>query len=197
MLPNFEKLNVQFNKAIGNAVRKISKSRGALREVRSYVIHEGARTEIRRPDDSVEETEMVTAEAEIKLTFDEIEDVTFELIVDRVMSMGTQFGNQQSKLFFKTMDEVTTRTGQVHSTGGRPLTNEDMLLMLEKMQIDFERDPVHGDFSIVVAPSMVSTLQKLSEEMDSSPSPRKRWAEILERKRDEYRGREADRNLAG
>lgn len=197
MLPNFEKLNTAFAKAVSRAVRHMARQDGVLREIKTHALHEGRNSSIRRPDDSVEQTEVLSAEASVSMSFDEMENVSLELILDRLTSMAKQFQKQQVQHFFDTLNEVTTRTGQVHNAQGKPLTNEDIFAMFEKMQLDFERNPDVGDASVIASPNMIPVFKRLDEEMERSPDLQRRWKAILEKKKSEYREREINRNLDG
>ncbi len=197
MLPSYKSLNELFGKATQRFLHRASNRDGILRELRGYIIHEGRNTSIRRPDDSIDETEMVTAEASITLSFDEIDNIDVGIIFQRLISMADQFGNQRAEYVFKTLSEVTEKTGQTHDARGKPLTNEDMFAMIEKMRIDFEKNKTVGDFSIVAPPQMIPIFRRLEREMDESPAPQERWKELMERKKNEYREREIDRNLVG
>jgi hypothetical protein len=131
------------------------------------------------------------------MAFKEIENVTLEKIINSIISMASQFNEQQAKHLFGTLEKVTEKTGQVHDAKGKPLTNDDIILLMGKAQIDFEKDKEHGDSSFVTSPQMAPVFARLDDEMKRSPELQKKWKAMLERKKGEYREREADRNLAG
>lgn len=110
--------------------------------------------------------------------------------------MAEQFAKQLSLNLFRTLDEVTTKTGQVVDGRGAPMSNEMMMEMFSKMTIDFEKSP-HGDLTIVVAPQMASRLQSLDRELYEKPDLRRKMNELMDKKRNEFREREINRNLAG
>ena len=64
------------------------------------------------------------------------------------------------------------------------------------VHINFEKSP-NGDISIITSPQMADTLQKLQSEFDHNPDLKRRWNSMMEKKRDEFRTREINRNLAG
>jgi hypothetical protein len=139
---------------------------------------------------------MIKASVETKMPFDEIETVDARYILAKANEIGGQFEEHFSKNLFRTLEEVTTRTGQTVNAGGKPLTNQVMMEMLSKVRINFERSP-HGDLTIVTAPGMVSTFKRLEQEMDENPEIKRLWNNLMDKKRDEFREREANRNLVG
>ena len=197
MLPNYEKLNASFSKAVRRFLFLRSREDGFLKQIRPHAIHEGRNAAIVRPDETVDPTELKKSEASLLMTYEEIEDVDLLAIMNKMSEMAAQFRDQNAKHIFETLNDVTTKTGQVVNAAGRPLTNDDLIHMMERIQLDFERNQEAGDASLVVHPDMVPVLKRLEGEMNRSVDLKKRWKEVMEKKKDEYRQREADRNLAG
>lgn len=160
------------------------------------MIHEGAAKVIQRSTTNSDETKMFAANAETTMHFDEIESVDVIFIMKKAEEIAEQFARQFSQHLFHIMDEVTAKTGQRVDAQGTPLTNEVIMEMLSKMQIDFEKSP-HGDLMIVTAPQMAQRFQALERELNENPELSKKMNDLMEKKRDEFREREINRNLAG
>lgn len=196
MLPRIASLDSEFNDALTSYVRQRSRRDGVIREIRGHVIHEGAASAIQRSPTDSEKTKMVAAQAETTMRFDEIESVDVNYIIRKANEIAEQFGRQFSQNLFQTMDEATAKTGQQVDARGSPLTNELIMEMLSKMPIDFEKSP-HGDLTIVTAPQMVPRFQALERELNENPKLRKKMDDLMEKKRNDFREREINRNLAG
>jgi hypothetical protein len=194
-LPQFRGAVSVFQEAMSYRLYQMSKQDGILRSVNSHIIHEGRGTTVIRKDTEREETEMAEASAEIKFSWEEIENFTVEKALTAIQAMAKQFNEYQSKTMFKTIDRVTKETGNVvHGNG--PMTNEMMIETLGRMDHDF-RDGKSSGISIVVAPSMMKHIEKLQQEFEQSPDLQKQYNDMMAQKRDEYRRREMDRTLDG
>jgi hypothetical protein len=196
MLPRIASLDSEFSDALTSYVRQRSRRDGLIREIRSHVVHEGAASAIQRSPTDSEKTKMFAAEAETTMHFDDIESVDVNYIIGKANEIADQFGRQFSQSIFQTMDEATAKTGQRVDARGSPLTNDLIIEMLSKMPIDFEKSP-HGDLSIVTSPQMVPRFQALERELDANPELRKKMNDLMDEKRNEFREREINRNLAG
>jgi hypothetical protein len=139
---------------------------------------------------------MVAASAETKYGVDEIESIDVSYILRKVEETAEQFEQKFSQNFFETLHEGTKKTGQVVDAGGKPLTNELIVEMLSKMQVDFERSP-HGDLTMVSAPGMSDTFQRLERELRENSEVQRKLNDIMEKKRNDFREREINRNLVG
>jgi hypothetical protein len=117
-------------------------------------------------------------------------------IVNKATEIAVQFERQFSEHLFTTLDDVTKQTGLRHDGGGVPLTNDAIMDAVSKMHVDFDESG-RPTFSIVAPPSMMATFEKLQAEMERDPVLQKRWHDLMEMKRDEFRTREINRNLAG
>jgi hypothetical protein len=196
MLPRIASLESEFNDALMTYIQQRSRRDGLIREIHGHVIHEGATTTIQRSPTDSEKTKMFAAEAETAMGFDEIESVDANYIIGKANEIAEQFKRQISENLFQTMDDATEKTGQRVDARGTPLTNELIMEMLSKISIDFEKSP-HGDLSIVTAPQMVPKFQALERELNENSELRKKMNDLMDKKRNEFREREINRNLAG
>jgi hypothetical protein len=197
MLPSLAKLDRDFSEACYELVQACARSRGLIGQIKSHhVIHEGKTNAIRRSEADFEQIQMFKATAEATMHFDEIDEVDFKYIGKKIIELADQFETQLSKTLLQTFDDVTRATGQVVDARGQPLTNEVVLEMLSKMAIDFEGSK-HGDLTLVTPPQMVPTFRKLDMEFKTNREIRKKFDDLMEKKRDEFREREINRNLVG
>jgi hypothetical protein len=197
MLPRFVRLEAEFERAIQRLIKRTAKGSGVLSQIKSHVIHEGKEMSIVRAEEDQDTTDLRAEQAEVIMTHDEIDNVNLEFIMFKANEIATQFEKQLSVRLFETVKDVTDRTGQSLNAHGQPLTVETLLQLFDKMQINFERNKEVGDFTIVVAPAMIPALKEIETEMMSNPELRKKWNDLIESKRNEFREREINRNLVG
>jgi hypothetical protein len=196
MIPRIAKLDKEFAAATRAYIQARSRRRGILNQIATHIIHEGASNSISRGPLENEPTKMIEAGAETRMDFAEIESVDVNYILTKANEIADQFEKHFSIHLFETMDDATKKTGLRYDGGGRPLTNEAIMEALSQMHMDFDKSG-NPNISIVTSPAMTTTLQKLQAEVDENPALRKRWDDMMEKKRDEFRTREINRNLAG
>jgi hypothetical protein len=196
MLPRIGRLDQQFMEAIQSYIQQRSRGTSVLNDIRAHVIHEGRGSSLRRSQTEIEPIDMLQARVETTLSYDDIDKVDLAYIVMKANEIAADFERQFSSHLFKTMEEVTESTGQKKDAGGKPLTNNILIDLFSMMQINFENSQ-HGDITIVTSPGMLSTFQRLEREMNENPEIKARWNRMMEAKRNEFREREINRNLAG
>jgi hypothetical protein len=99
---------------------------------------------------------------------------------------------------FAQLETSTAEVGNVVDAGGQPLNEELVLKTLEKLEHSFEPDGTWNPPTILASPETVERLMR-SANADGSGSAEfdESLAKILDKKRDDFRRREADRVLAG
>ena len=65
------------------------------------------------------------------------------------------------------------------------------------MEVDFDEDGNPKMPTIVASPKMASQFEQLDGEFDADPDVRRRYEELIEKKRQQFLTREADRKLVG
>ena len=90
MLPRFDKLDVLFAKAMKRAIYQMARQDGLLQQISTHAIHEGRNSAIVRPDQSVDKTELQSSEASVTLSFDDIENIDLQKILDYLQTMAKQ-----------------------------------------------------------------------------------------------------------
>ena len=195
MLPRVAKLDRQFAAAIQNYIQVRSRRTPLLNQISAHVIHEGHASAIRRTANEIEPTKMPEASAESKMSFEEIDSADLDYVLSKANDLSDQFEKHFSVNLFQSVEEVTKKTGLRQDVGG-PLTNDALIKTFSMMEINFERSHA-GDVTIVTAPGMASTFERLEREMNENPEIKKKWDKMIEEKRNDFREREINRNLVG
>jgi hypothetical protein len=95
-----------------------------------------------------------------------------------------------SRMFFRTAESITDATGNIFDAGGRPLSCELWLEMLEKAEFSFDADGNPQMPYLIAHPSAVKGLKPLSPEQE------RRRDEILHRKKEEHAASKRTRRLS-
>ena len=198
-LPHFRAAVHEFEEAFEQMLQRMAAGMGVFSMIHSHIIHEGKRSRIVRGEgcQDSEYIEMRAATAELLQRWEDIEKFQVEDALKVVRSLAEQFDRSKTEHLIETFSRVTTKTGQVIDGRGKPLDAETMLKALDTVQQDFPDGPGTSEMVMLVHPSMMPQIKRLENEMTGSPELRKRHADIMSKKYEQFRDREMDRNLAG
>jgi hypothetical protein len=97
---------------------------------------------------------------------------------------------------FEGLDKTLEAAGQVDDAKGAKIAPELILRMLERIEMEFD-DAGQNHLTVVIHPDKMPAFAAASRELDEDPVMRERHRELIERKREEWRVREASRRLVG
>lgn len=135
-------------------------------------------------------------QSEFAYSVEELERLTFDDLIDRMIRVGREIGNQQANVGIQAMQEALEGTENeiVHS-------NSDFVTQIlqafEVIRIDFDKDGKPLMPQIMAPPNLVSHLEDAVEKISQSNELESRLRCILERKKEEWRDRQASRKLVG
>jgi hypothetical protein len=115
----------------------------------------------------------------------------------RIDEIAIDFARQQSEQTFQLIGEATERVGNVVNSGGKPLTAEIILQALGTMEIDFDHNGKHKPITIVIPPQLQEGATAAMELLTTDQRVQAEHRDLMERKREEWRAREASRKLVG
>lgn len=170
---------------------------GAFANAPRHQIHEGASMRILRADGTIEESALKEASAELTLKFEEIPNMSVEARMAKLDEMAESMAKQMSEHLYSRLNETLEKAGQVVDNKGTPLSHETFFALLEKLQVDFDKNGNPKGLQLVIGPGLVPRIKELIEQEKSDLSITKRHEEIMARKRLEWRDREAARKLVG
>lgn len=196
-LPHFRAAVKEFEEAFEQVLQRTASGMGVFSMIRSHIIHEGRTHRIVRGGAENEDIEMRAATAQLLQRWEDIEKFQVEDALKVVRSLAEQFDRSKTEHLIETFKRVTARTGQIIDGGGRPLDAETVLKALDTVQQDFPDGPGTSEMVMLVDPSMMPGIKKLENEMMGSRELKKKHAEVMSRKYEQFRDREMDRNLAG
>jgi hypothetical protein len=170
---------------------------GFLSDVPKHTIHEGRHLRTVRADGTIEESDLKQASAEMAVPFEEAPRMTLEQRIAKINDMADQMARQMGEQLFGSLNETLDKAGQTVDRKGQPLDAEAIFSVLEKIEIEFDETGKHKELSIVVPPALESKAKQAFEQLQTDPVLRKRYDEIMMRKRMAWLDREASRKLVG
>ena len=195
MLPTYPKLvrdrqnrNMETVRA---RVRQISPMIGMIK---GHQLFEGRSSAIQREDGKLDETPIHRASGEVTIKREMLVDFNETTVARHLEEIAEQLARGMSEQFQQRMNEITAATGNVVDGGGKTFSEDTFLDVIEVMEHNFGKDGSWQPPTMIVGPGMA---EKIAAAGEMSAAGNKRLKAILEKKRDEYRRREAARILVG
>jgi hypothetical protein len=199
LLPDLPKLKAD----IAQVFHVILKNRlnaylGVVGEAPRSFIKEGRNPVTVRSDSSRDETELKVTSAETIFKLEEIPHLSAEQRIERLDAVAREMAKQISSHAFAKINEAVDKVGNVVNAKGKPFSADAVFEILEKIQLDFEPDGVkHKELTVVIPPGMADQVKETLEKIHQDPELSKRYEDIINKKRTEWRARESARKLVG
>lgn len=194
MLPTFPQVvayrsreNLSFMKA------RIGAHSPIHRKIKSHIQQEGRQAQIVRQGDDPDPTTFIEASAEVQVKRMPLREFNLNNVAEVYDDAAKQFAKQQSEMLVNKLHEVTAKTGNVVDSGGGKLSADLILQVYETMEMSFSAD---GEWQPPVFWGGTDASKAFSRIM-ADPEFQSRLTTLVNRKRSEFRRREADRVLAG
>jgi len=195
MLPDFPNIKRKNRELVNKYLQAQVRQDPLLSEIREKSHFEGNRiSSIDATGESTESTyRKVSSQYSIRR-----EDVIAKgpmAFIENIKNVAEEIKKQKAKLLFDRLNEVTEKTGNMVDGKGGPFTFELFMELLGKIVIEFDGrgNPILP--TLVISPEMGAKLKHKLPEWDANPEYKKRFDEIIERKRKEWDDRESDRKL--
>jgi len=168
---------------------------GFLSEIPTYQHHEGHRWQINRQDGSQHESEYQELEAGFSVSFDEVPDLTPEKIRQKLDQVAEEMARQMTQGVLSTIEQAVDAAGNKINAGGKPLSPELFLEILERLELSFDEQGNWLPPTMIVPPDFSAARKEEIKAWESDPVFRAKQEEIVIRQREEWRAREACRKL--
>ena len=198
MLPDFPTLKAEFAGAVTRFMReRITQHSGPMRRVARAQIFEGHQHTITRETGETEVTKPREASAQISISLNEFATLSLQDLLAKLDNAARQIGATQAKHLFQTISDTVEKTGNKVDAKGAKFSSDLILQALGTVQIDFRDDGTPLLPTLYIGPDLEEAAKKVSAEANELPSIKRRFDKIIERKREEWRAREASRKLVG
>lgn len=197
MLPDYPQTKALLAEVFHERIKLAQQRRlGVFSQVKPTQLHEGTTCHLHRADGSFEEIEMQHLQASAHLEHDikELEKMDVEKVTDLLDTLGERIASEQVQLMIKRIDEAVHEVGNVGDPD-KPF-KEQFFDLFQKQHVDFDEmgRPIWPQF-VVGSKGMEDKIRDTLTEIQSDPQLRKRMESLIDQKRQEWRDREASRNL--
>lgn len=153
---------------------------------------------VSRADGTVEDFGMKISSAALSLNLADIPTMTTEARIAKLNEMADAMAKQISQNLYGSLNESLEKAGQVVDNRGQPFGIETVFAVLEKLDIDFDKqgNPAAG-LRFVINPELAPRVREIMELEKTDSTIKTRHEEIMTKKWMEWRDREAARKLVG
>ena len=134
--------------------------------------------------------------AEVRISTKELEQLSVEEVHQKCDEAAREMAQQATQSFLQTLTQAATEVGNVGHFKGRP-TVDDLFHLYETVWIDFDDYGNPELPTVLCGPELMEHFQRLKSEIESDSHLKEKFADLLTRKREEWRDREASRKLVG
>ncbi len=195
MLPDFPKIKRKWSAMFVRTVRERVYHASFVSQIRKVRHFEG---DGMKTTDATGETE----ESNYKL-FSGALEVNHHDLIERgplalkegLEKVANELRSQQSQMIFEHLNQITDKTGNIVDAEGQAINPDLLLQMLEKIEIDFSEDGQPRLPTLMVSPEQGEKLREKMPEWEKDKHYKRRFDELIERKRQEWHDRESHRKL--
>jgi hypothetical protein len=198
MLPDLPIIKRNVMAAInGYLAMRIRQKMGVFGEISHQRLHEGDRNRVIRDDGSVEDSAFKRSSAEDSIPVEEVPLMTSEDRLRRMELLAEEMARQMSQHMHESLGKTLDDHGQTINLQGQPLGPEAVFEMFDKIRMQFDEAGNPVGLSVVFAPAMAEQWASVQKQIEGDPALQQRFNDLFERKRGEWRDREAARKLVG
>jgi hypothetical protein len=195
VLPDIPKTKAEISRQLRLRIRSVARSLNPFLRMGTTVIqHEGFTHSYEQLGTGIVEEQLKEHAIPIEIRFSEVPDLIGDKLTAKVDAIADELARRTSQDAYKKLDESTGKVGNWVDAGGRPLTQNIYLEMLEKMDMDFEEDGQPG-FSLVMHPDLAEVVRVRMEEWEKDKDFQRRYDELIRVKREAWVDRESNRKL--
>jgi len=196
MLPDYTETKKLFGRFFLTYARRKARAISPLGDVQTRYLHEGRGMKVVRTDQSEtnRQTEQLTSGMEMK--FVEIPDLTLDKSIAKYDEMIIDMVRKQTGFALEKLSEDIPATQTVDARG-KKLNAEIVLELFETIQLEFHPDGRPHELHVVGSLFTPERMKAVDEEFQNNPDLQKRWEDLMVKKREEWRVREANRKLVG
>jgi hypothetical protein len=195
MLPDFPSVKQKFLLAALKFVAEQAKDDALLSQIREQRHFEGNRMDSFTIRDDAEQRHYTPVSIPVTIPTDELIKRGPEAFMERMFTVAEELKKQKAKLLFERLTEVTSRTGNVVDAAGKGISYNLFLVAFEKVQTDFDSNGNPILQTLVCSPEAFKQLAPKIQEWNADPECKRRFDELVERKRKEWHDRESNRKL--
>ena len=195
MLPDFPRIKTRFRRVINQYLQRLVRQEPFLSEIREERHFEGDKISCRTEDGETDVSDYKEITGQLEIKKEEIIAKGPLAFIEKTRVVAEQIKKQKAEYIFEKLNEITEKTGNKVDAKGQPLTFEHFIEGLRKIQIDFDESDKPHLPTMVVSPILGAKLREKLPQWEADPENKKRFDELIGKKRKEWNDRESHRKL--
>lgn len=196
MLPDYSETKRMFSQFFQAYIRQKARSISPLVEIPIRYLHEGRGMKVKREDLSESTMDMQQFSSTMEIKIDEIPEQTFDKVIATYDKVILDLVRKQTGFALERLNEDIPKSQSIDAKG-KKLDAEMILQMLETIELEFYPDGRLQELHVIGGLFSPERLNSANEELQNNPELQQRYNELIDRKREEWRAREASRKLVG
>ena len=198
MLPNYIKIREKISSFYKMYLSELRKNQlGPLNEIEGSCVFEGRTVELKRCDGEIDLTEIKTFKTPFNFEYADVEKLSFDDIMKKIQVASKDMTSQYVGHLIEILEETTAKTGNIVGYKDNVITPENILELLDKMYMDFDKNLQPTKKVILVNKIAEEQIKRALDQIEKDPVLKTKLEEITERKRREHIERENNRELVG
>lgn len=193
MLPDFPEAKARIHRVlmtpIRSAIREASLGAAQIR------LHEGDRSTVQREDGTIVDLMPEEARVEIEMPRERLQGMSLTEVQQIYTDVADDMAGQVAGSYFRAVDEAVARADTAVDAKWSEFTFDLFLETLDKKWLQFDENGELVPPAIVMSPQMWDSIKDEVASWDKNPEYSVRYDRLIERKREEWREREARRKL--
>lgn len=198
MLPDYPIFKKALQEALTERFQQISKqSKYVISQIRESKIQEGQKSTLLREDGQPDEIQINRFGEEMIWKLNEIDKLTFQDVTDKLDAAARNMAMKKEKMTFEEIEKAVTKVGNAVSTKGEEFSPKHFFEVLSRIVIPFDEhnNPIYP--TIVAGTQAFEGIKRVMSTIDNDAILKRQYLELIEKKRLEWREREAARTLVG
>lgn len=178
-------------------VRQIPQHAPLLAKVGVFYQHEGKNGVMRRADQSTDEMTYPRSEFPFDMSREEMKTMDLSAVLEKLTILAQRMADARQRMLLAKASQAAESVGNVVDVGG-DFRQEHFLEMLSKVYMEFDlgTGQLSANQTFVPSdPTVGELLQRRLQEWGQDPEFRKKYEDLIDLKREEWRAREDNRKL--
>jgi len=197
MLPDFP---VQKKKLAENYIKIFQKtlvSESITSRSPHLPINEGIKNSILRENGSYKEESLKRHEAKMEINLELLSSLTPQALMEKYKQLARDMACEQMKTMLNGLNCACDESGQTVNGKGGKFSIELWFQMMNKMELQFDENGNQKEMICLIHPSMEDGVKSELQRVENEPELKRRYEELVSRKRREWCDKEAARKLVG
>lgn len=196
MLPDFPKIKRKWSAMFDQSVRMQVNNAPFLSQIKKIRYFEGGGMKVTDTTGETEESNFKHFSGGLEVKNQDIIELGPIAFEEGLKKLVRELSSKQTQMIFESLDKTTAKTGNIVNSGGREINPDHILLLLEKIELDFSEDgQLRPPTFVLPTPKDCERLKEKFPEWEKNEDFKRKFIELIERKKQEWHDRESHRKL--